>query len=313
MTAGIAVLVLLAGPALAPAVPAAGAGPRTFATPEEAVRALAETVKAGDLEALMTLFGPAGRELVDTSDPATGKRNREVFAAAFVQGHRLEDKGADRKELVLGDESWPFPVPIVRGAGRWSFDAAAGREEILNRRIGRNELAVIQILHEFVAAQRAYATTGHDGKRAGLYARRFGSDRDTQNGLYWPTQRGEPRSPLGVTVARAAGEGYRRTAAGQGPIPLYGYYFRILEGQGKSARGGAAEYVKDGEMSGGFGLVAWPVHYDASGIMTFVVNQEGVAYQKDLGPETETKVKSVTRYDPDPTWSPAEDAAGGKP
>jgi hypothetical protein len=243
---------------------------------------------------------------VDTSDAASGQRNREVFVAAIAEGWRLTDKSADRKELVLGNEAWPFPVPLVRTAAGWSFDAAAGRDEILNRRIGRNELTVIRVLNHYVAAQRAYAATGHDGKRAGLYARHFGSAPGKQNGLYWPTRRGEPRSPLGVLIAKASEEGYRRVKDDQGPSPLHGYYFRILEGQGKSAKGGAAEYVVDGEMSGGFALVAWPVHYDASGIMTFLVNQEGVAYEKDLGPETATQVKAIMRYDPDASWRPVE-------
>lgn len=296
-------LLLLAG-----AVPAEGPGPRTFATPEEAVRVLVATVKAGDLAGLVALFGPSGQELVDTSDPATGRRNREVFLAALAEGFSLAEAGLDRKELVLGNEAWPFPVPIVRGAAGWSFDAAAGQEEVLNRRIGRNELAVIRILHEYVAAQRAYAAAGHDGRRAGLYARRFGSDPGTQNGLYWPARPREPRSPLGVLIAKASEEGYRRTQSSEGPSPLHGYYFRILEAQGPSAKGGAAEYVVNGEMSGGFGLVAWPVHYDASGIMTFVVNREGVPYQKDLGPETAALVKAIARYDPDGSWHPAQEA-----
>lgn len=287
------------------------AGPRTFATPEDAVRALAETTKKGDLAGLLALFGPEGKDLVDTSDPATGRRNREVFTVAFKEGHRLVDAGADRKELVLGNESWPFPVPLVKGPAGWWFDAAAGREEILDRRIGRNELAAIGIVHRYVAAQRQYAKTGHDGKRAGLYARRFGSDPGTQNGLYWPAKRGEPRSPLGDLIAQAAEEGHRAGQSTSGPSPFYGYYFRILEGQGPSAKGG--DYVRNGEMSGGFGLVAWPVHYDASGIMTFVVNQDGVAYEKDLGPETQTAVRSITRYDPDDTWRPVQAGSDAMP
>jgi hypothetical protein len=305
MTARGVVLALALSPLLTSA-PAQAAGPRVFATPDEAVRVLIETVKAGDLGALVALFGPEGQQLVDTSDPATGRRHREVFVAAIAEGWRLDDKSADRKELVVGNEAWPFPVPLVRTGAGWSFDAAAGGEEILNRRIGRNELAVIRVLKEYVAAQRAYAATGHDGKRAGLYARHFGSAPGTQNGLYWPSRRGEPRSPLGVLIAKASEEGYRRVKDDQGPLPLYGYYFRILEGQGKSAKGGAAEYVVGGEMSGGFALVAWPVHYDASGIMTFLVNQEGVAYEKDLGPGTAAQVKAITRYDPDGSWRPVE-------
>jgi hypothetical protein len=300
--ARVATLVMACSlPLLASAAAAPGAGPRTFASPEEAVKALAEIVKAGDLTALVALFGPEGQSLVDTSDGATGRRNRQVFLAAMAEGWRLDDKGPGRVELVLGNEEWPFPVPLVKGAARWSFDARAGREEVLNRRIGRNELAVIRILGTYVEAQRAYAATGHDGKRAGLFARRFGSEPGTQNGLYWPARRGEPRSPLGVLFAQASEEGYHRRP-GEGPSPLHGYYFRILEGQGESAKRGAAEYVVNGEMSGGFALVAWPVHYDASGVMIFVVNQDGVAYEKDLGPETATLVKGIVRYDPDRTW-----------
>jgi Protein of unknown function (DUF2950) len=289
----------------APARAEAG-GPRVFATPDEAARVLIDTVEADDLQGLVALFGAAGQDLVDTSDAATGRRNREVFVAAVAEGWRWGDIGPDRKELVLGNEAWPFPVPLVKGASGWSFDAGAGREEILNRRIGRNELAVIRVLQHYVAAQRAYAATGHDGKPAGRYARHFGSDPGRQNGLYWPARPGEPRSPLGVLVAQASEQGYRHHGE---PSPFHGYYFRILEGQGKAAKGGAAQYVVDGEMTGGFALVAWPVHYDASGVMTFIVNQDGVAYEKDLGPDTPAAVERITRFDPDKTWRKAQ--AGG--
>jgi hypothetical protein len=290
------------------AIAAAEDGPRTFVSAEEAARALIDIVKANDLKDLVALFGPAGQELVDTSDPATGRRNREVFVAAAAEGWRLGDLGPDRKELVLGNEAWPFPVPLVKGARGWSFDAAAGREEILNRRIGRNELAVIRVLHDYAGAQRAYAATGHDGKPAGRYARRFGSEPGRQNGLYWPARPGEPRSPLGVLVAQASEQGYRH--GGEGPTPLHGYYFRILEGQGKAAKGGASEYVVDGEMTGGFALVAWPVYYAESGVMTFMVNQDGVGYERDLGPETKTAVPKITHYDPDEAWRPVQAGAG---
>lgn len=289
---------------------AEASGPRVFATPDEAARVLIDTVKANDLESLVALFGPAGRDLVDTSDAATGRRNREVFAAAVSEGWRWGDIGPARKELILGNEAWPFPVPLVKGSAGWSFDAAAGREEVLNRRIGRNELAVIRILEQYVAAQRAYAATGHDGKPSGRYARQFGSDPGRQNGLYWPARGGEPRSPLGVLVAQASEQGYRRHGAG--PSPFHGYYFRILESQGKAAKGGAAEYVVDGEMTGGFALLAWPVYYDASGVMSFLVNQDGVGYEKDLGPDTPTAVKGITRYEPDGTWRPVQ-TGGGRP
>jgi DUF2950 family protein len=276
-------------------------GPQAFKTPEDAARALVKTVRGGDLEKLIALFGAHGQELVDTSDPATGHRNREVFVAAAVEGWRLADAGAGRKELVLGNEAWPFPVPIVKGPAGWSFDAAAGKEEVLTRRIGNNELAVLRVLGAYVAAQRAYASAGHDGKPPGLYARRFASTPGLHDGLYWRGGHGEPRSPLGVLVAEAAGEG-RSVAGGGGPSPFHGYFFRILEGQGASAPGGAKDYVAAGGMPGGFALVAWPVYYDASGIMTFVVGPDGIVHEKDLGPETTAAVARITRYDPDASW-----------
>jgi hypothetical protein len=305
MSTRLAPLVLAGTTLLVPAAHPEAAGPRTFATPEEAVQALVDVVKAEDLKALVTLFGPEGQGLVDTSDAATGRRNRQVFVAAAAEGWTLGDLGPGLKELVLGNEAWPFPAPLVKGATGWTFDAAAGREEVLNRRIGRNELAVIRVLEHYVAAQRAYAASAHDGRPAGLYARRFGSESGKQNGLYWPSRGGEPRSPLGILVAQASEEGYRRRP-GDGPSPLYGYYFRILDGQGANASGGAKDYVVGGEMSGGFALVAWPVHYDASGVMTFTVGQDGVAYQKDLGPETAAAAKAITRFDPDATWKPVQ-------
>ena len=308
IAAALCVTLAAAGLLRGAAVRADAAGPRVFATPEEAVRALIAAVKAKDPGALVAFFGPAGQDLVDTSDAATGRRNREVFVAAVAEGWRLGDVGPGRKELILGNEAWPFPVPLVKTAAGWSFDVLAGREEVLNRRIGRNELAVIRVLQDYVAAQRAYAAAGHDGKPAGRYARHFGSDSGRQNGLYWPARRGEPRSPLGILVAEASEQGYRRHGAG--PSPFHGYYFRILEGQGKSAKGGAAEYVVGGEMTGGFALVAWPVHYGESVVMTFVVNQDGVGYQKDLGPDTTAAVEKVMRYDPDATWSLVSSGAG---
>jgi len=302
-SARVCALALLVAPAWLGAGEGVDAG-RSFATPELATQALVKAAKAGDIAGVVALFGPGGQQLVDTSDPATGRHNREVFLAAIAEGYRLEDETPDRKVLVLGNEAWPFPVPLIRAGKGWSFDAAAGREEVLNRRIGRNELATIRILHEYVAAQRAYAAAGHDGRRSGLYARRFGSDPGAQNGLYWPSRHGETRSPLGILAAKASAEGYRRTAAGESPTPLYGYYFRILEQQGKSAKGGAAEYVVRGEMSGGFALVAWPVYYGASGVMTFVVNGDDVAYEKDLGAGTASAAAQIDRFDPDTTWRP---------
>jgi len=283
---------------------------RRYATADEAALDLIETVKKGSLDQLLALFGPDASELVASSDPATGRRNREVFVAAAAEAWRLEDRGADVKELVIGNEDWPFPVPLVKDTGGWRFDTEAGKDEILARRIGRNELAVIDICHAYVAAQRAYARSGHDGKPAGLYARRFNSEPGLHNGLYWQAARGEPRSPLGDLVAAAAGDGYE-LGAGKEPAPFHGYYFRIVTAQGPSAPGGARDYLSNGELSGGFALVAWPARYDATGIMTFIVNADGTVLEKDLGQETAAAAKVMTLYNPDGTWRPAASDSSG--
>jgi hypothetical protein len=279
---------------------------RTYPTPEAAVQALEKAVAQGKIEEVVAIFGPEGKELIDDSDPMTARRNREVFSIALAEQRRLVDEGP-RKTLVVGNEEWPFPVPIVRDdANGWRFDTAAGREEILARRIGRNELAAIRIGRAYVVAQRLYAQSSHDGKRAGLFASSISSDPGKQNGLYWPASHGLRRSPLGDLLAEAAQE---REPAGpnpQRPSPFYGYYFRILTAQGASAQGGPKNYVVAGEMSGGFALVAWPAQYDRTGIMTFVVNQDGVVYQKDLGPGTEGAARSIALYDPDPSWEVAD-------
>jgi hypothetical protein len=282
-----------------------------FATPEDGVRVLIDTVKGGDLEALVRLFGAEGRDLVSGSDPTTGRRNQQVFLTAIAEQWRLEERGPDTRELIVGNEDWPFPIPLVRDARGWRFDAAAGREEILARRIGRNELAVIEVCRAYVGAQRAYARAGHDGKQAGLYAQRFNSERGTQNGLYWPSRRGQPRSPLGELVAGASADGYD-LGARRASEPFHGYQFRILTGQGPAAPGGEMDYIRKGEMSGGFALIAWPGQYDATGIMTFIVNADGVVHEKDLGADTAAAAAAIARYDPDATWRPVQ-APGSKP
>jgi len=204
---------------------------------------------------------------------------------------------------VNGGEAWPFPVPLVKEGSRWRFDTAAGKEEVLDRRIGRNELAVIAVCRSYLSAQHRYAQDGHDGKRPGLYAMTFHSELGKQNGLYWAVAHGQKRSPLGDLVAQAAEEGRPVAEGGAAPLPLYGYYFKILTAQGPHAPGGAKPYVVDGAMSAGFALVAWPAQYDASGVMTFVVNQDGIVRQKDLGPRTDTIASAMTHYDPDASWA----------
>ncbi|HXV59866.1 MAG TPA: DUF2950 domain-containing protein [Vicinamibacteria bacterium] len=306
----------LIGAAILASVAVASCAPksedRTFATPDDAVRTLIDTVNGGDLEALVKLFGPEGRDLVSGSDPATGRRNQQVFLAAIGEQWRLEDRDANTKELIVGNEDWPFPIPLVRSDQGWRFDAPAGREEILARRIGRNELAVIDVCRAYVKAQRAYARTAHDENRAGLYAQRFGSEPGRQNGLYWPPTRHQPRSPLGDLVAGASDDGYD-LGARKSPEPFHGYYFRILTAQGPAAPGGEMDYLRDSEMSGGFALIAWPAQYDASGVMTFIVNASGVVYEKDLGPETATAVAAIVRYDPDTSWRPVQNGSAVQP
>jgi hypothetical protein len=297
--------VLLLGAVTLP-VRAQQAEQRVFATPEDAVRALTDAAKASDLDGLLAIFGADGKELISSSDPATARQNREVFVVAIAEGWRLVDRG-ENKELVIGNEAWPFPVPLVKTPAGWMFDTAAGKEEVLARRIGRNELAAMRISQTYVTAQRLYARRAHDGKPAGLYARRFTATPGTQDGLYWPVERGKPHSPLGPLVAEAAAEG-RQLGSGGSPAPFHGYHFRILEAQGPAAQGGAREYVVNGEMSGGFALVAWPAQYDATGIMTFVVNGDGVVFEKDLGPDTATAVARITRFDPDTSWHAVTDS-----
>jgi hypothetical protein len=281
----------------------AGQAPgRTFASPDEAVQALAKAARAAGFDEMLAIFGPEGRELIATSDPATARMNQQVFTVAFSEGWRLVDESGGRKTLVIGNEEWPFPVPLVRQGGRWRFDTAAGKEEVIARRIGRNELQAIAICQQYVAAQLRYALVGHDGKPAGLYAQAFRSDPGRQNGLYWPVKPGENRSPLGDLVAQASAEG-RSLENQREPSPFNGYYFKILTGQGKDADGGAKSYLVDGNLSGGFALIAWPAYYNVSGVMTFIVNQDAVIRERDLGPETDSVARATAVYAPDSSWA----------
>ena len=275
---------------------------RTFSTAEQAVDALVAAAKAGNVEDVISIFGPDGRELAASSDAATARMNREVFNAAVRERKMLVEDSPTQRTLVIGNEDWPFPVPIVLENGRWKFDTAAGKEEVIARRIGRNELAAIATTRAYVTAQLRYAERGHDGKRAGLYAMTFRSDPGRQNGLYWPTKRGERLSPLGDFVAQASQEGIAIAERTQ-PAPLHGYFFKILKEQGAAAPGGARNYVAKDVMSGGFALVAWPAEYDVTGVMTFIVGPDGVVREKDLGPETAKTARTMTAFDPDQSWA----------
>jgi DUF2950 family protein len=277
---------------------------RAFNTPEEAAKALENAVKGDKVDDLLAIFGPQAKEVVDTSGPQVAKRNRQVFAVAMREGWRLVDDG-QAKTLVVGNESWPFPIPIVNDGGKWRFDTLAGKEEVIARRIGRNELAVIQTCRTYVSAQKLYAAHGHDGQPAKVYARAFRSDEGRQNGLYWASVKGQHRSPLGDLVAQAAEDNIaldKRTQA----APFHGYYFKILTAQGAAAPGGAKDYVVGNRMTGGFALVAWPAQYDVTGVMTFIVNQDGIIHQRDFGSDTDAQVKAMTAYNPDSSWEKAE-------
>jgi hypothetical protein len=274
-----------------------------FARPEAAVRALNVAVKKDDVALMRWLFGAEADALLEAPGSETARRNRQIFLTAMNERWHLEDAGADKKVLVVGNEHWPFPVPLVKNENGWRFDTAAGKDEILARRIGRNELSVIALCRTYVAAQHLYARTGHDGKRAGIYATTFRSDPGKQNGLYWAAGRRQKRSPLGDLVTEAALE----TRVGQGGrdqrMPFHGYYFKILTAQGDAAPGGAKSWIVNGEMSGGFGLVAWPAVYGSTGVMTFVVSRDGVVHQQDLGAGTTDEARAMSLYDPDASWS----------
>lgn len=291
---------LLTASCARPELPATATG-RTFNTAEDAVQALIDGAKAGNVAGLMEVFGPGAQELVQSSDPALARRNREVFVAAAARRWYLSDDGPGSKTLVIGDEQWPFPIPLVMDANRWHFDTEAGKEEIVDRRIGRNELAAIQVCRTYVIAQRVYASHSRDARPAGIYAAAFRSDPGKQNGLYWQQVKGQPRSPIGDLVAQATIDA--RAGSAGAAQPFRGYHFKILTAQGPAARGGAKDYVAGGAMTGGFALVAWPAQYDVTGVMTFIVNQDGVVHEKDLGPTTGDLAGRLTTYDPDSSWT----------
>ena len=280
-----------------------------FVTAEEAVLGLVVALEEGDTATLGRLFGPGSEELISSGDPVADKAGRESFLAAYREKHELVPDGDDRQVLLIGAQDWPVPIPVVRTDGRWHLDGAAGADELIYRRVGANELGAIAVARGFVEAQREYAAEARDGNPAGVFAQKLLSDPDRQNGLYWPTAEGEPSSPVGSFVASAGAEGYRRGAEGQ-RVPYHGYYYRPLFGQGPSANGGAMNYFTDGLLTQGVALIAWPATYGASGVKTFIVNQDGVVYEKDLGDDTATLVDAIQDFDPDSSWTPVVDAPG---
>ena len=272
---------------------------RRFATVEEATDALIAALRAGDQKALLAILGEEGKKLVTSADPVADRQIRERFVAEYDAQHKLE-AGGGKVVLVVGRDDFPFAIPIVPDGPWWRFDTAAGKEEILNRRLGRNELNAIQVALAYVDAQREYYARDPDGAGLLHYARAFASSPGKRDGLYWPTKPGEPPSPLGPLVARARAEGYSKRSPH--PIAYWGYYYRILTAQGKDAPGGAYDYLAHGRLMGGFALVAYPAQYGLSGVMTFIVNHDGAVYQKDLGPRTAAIALAMKEFNPDSTW-----------
>ena len=276
--------------------PAALAQQKTFPSPEAAMNAFGDALATNDEDAMKALLGADYRTLI----PPAGAELRYRFLAAWAKSHAIKQEGDAKAIVAVGNDGWTLPVPIVKTAHGWRFDTRAGADEMRVRRIGRNELAVMQVLLAIYDAEKEYARQDRNGDGVLQYAARFASSPGKRDGLYWPTKAGEAQSPLGpaVAAARAAGTG--------GETGYYGYRYKILTSQGKNAPGGAYDYVARGRMIGGFAVVAWPVKYGDTGVMTFIVSHDGALYQKDLGPDTAARASAITRFDPDPTWQKVE-------
>jgi len=277
---------------------------KSFSSAEEAVKAAIAAARSNNDKELLAIFGAQAREVLFSGDPVADKQRREQFLAAYDERNRLATEG-ENTILIVGKQDWPLPIPIVKKSNGWVFDAEKGKEEILNRRIGENELNTIQSMLAIVDAQREYAIKDRDALLE--YAQKFVSDPGQKNGLYWDAKAGEPQSPLGPIMMRARAEGYQRTPGkpptSSTPAPYHGYYYRILTAQGKDAPGGAYSYLVKGKMIGGFAVVAYPAEYGNSGVMTFIVNHDGNVFEKDLGKNTASLAKSMKAYNPDKTWT----------
>jgi hypothetical protein len=275
------------------------ASPRTFASPDDAGKGLLEAAKSGNQETVLALFGPGTKELIYTGNAAEDKASLDGFVQAYQVMSRWRKLGDGSELLLVGADNQAFPIPLKNASGHWYFDAAAGKEEMLARRIGRDEIVAIDASQALADSQSQYFAQKHGGLKQ--YAQKFISDGGQQNGLYWRSPQGSPRSPLGPLVAFATEEGMKiKPDSAQ---PFYGYYFRLLEGQGPAAKGGAKPYVVNGKMTGGFAYVAYPAKYDDTGVKTFIVNQDGVVYGKNLGKDTANAARSMTEFNPDNSWT----------
>ena len=284
----------------------------SFKTADEAVGTLIAALQKGDAAELRSLLGPGTDALLSSGDAVADKADGAAFLASYQKKHSLAADGADKRVLVVGDNDWPLPIPIVRHHDKWYLDGAAGADEIIFRRVGSNELGAIDVCRGYVSAQLEYAAQAHDGDPAGIYALKLMSDAGLQNGLYWETSGDEPPSPAGPFVAAAAEEGYTANAQGE-HAPYHGYYYRMLYAQGANANGGARDYFKSGVLTEGFALIAWPAEYGSSGVQTFIVNRDGVVFQKDLGADTAKVVETIQPFETDSAWKaiapPAETTA----
>ena len=271
-----------------------------YATPDDAANALIMAAKAGDQNALLAIFGPESKDLLYSGDPVEDKNVAKAFVSRYDVMHRWRRMEDGSQTLIVGADNFPFPIPLKKNSGgRWFFDTAAGKEEVLNRRVGRNELAVIDLCGGVVGAQAEYYSQKHGGVKQ--YAQKFVSDPGQENGLYWPDTPGQPKSPVGPVAAQATADGYKADPAHR--QPFHGYYFAMLTKQGPDAPGGAKDYIVNGKMTGGFAVVAYPAKYGDSGAMTFIVDRDGVVLQKDLGRSTDQVASAMTEFNPDKTWT----------
>ena len=272
-----------------------------FASPDDAASELIAAAKSGDRDAVFAIFGPDAKGMISSGDPVQDKNAVDAFVAGYGVMHRWRNMPDGAQILLVGADNYPFAIPLKKnGEGKWFFDTAAGKEEVLNRRIGRNELAIIEICGAVADAEAEYFAKPHDGEKTKQFAAKFLSDPGKQNGLYWKSADGQPASPLGPLAASAASDGYIEKP--EGHTAFHGYYFRMLKGQTDKAPGGAKDYVVNGKMTGGFAFVAYPAEYGNSGVMTFMINQDGVLLEKDLGKTTTETTTAMTEFDPDANW-----------
>jgi hypothetical protein len=278
----------------------------TFASPEEAAKALVASLSADDVKRLLAILGPEGAPLISSGDEVADREGRQKFIRMYEEKNAVVREGEDKAVIEVGNGAWPLPIPVVKEGESWRFDTKQGTEEIIDRRMGKNELSAIQVSLAYFDAQREYAAKDRDGDGLLEYAQKFISEPGKKNGLYWESKEGEESSPLGPFAARAKKEGYTGKKSADKPSPYHGYFYKILKEQGKNAPGGAYSYVVKGKMIGGFALVAYPASYGVSGIMTFIVNHDGTVYEKDLGKKTDAVAQAMTIFDLDETWRKIE-------